>query len=164
MYLGVSCHSVARFLRALEQNPVSLQNHRTFRKINQESQKYNNYLIKMLLIISWLLNCCVWSGAKMCKSCKNIWNPLLSSRGPPRTLLRDTNPKIQFPNWTIYHFIKDKLPAFAFFFCLCVTSTIQRKSTKIGPRWLGRLPSVDRTLAQSRPKVDPRGWPNVKRK
>ena len=36
------------------------------------------------------------------------------SRGPPRTLLPDTTPKIPFPNWKIYHFIKENLPSIAF--------------------------------------------------
>ena len=153
MYLGVSCHSVARFLRALEQNPISLQNHRTFRKINQESQKYNNYLTKMLLIILWLGNCCVRNDANVSKSCKNIWNPLLSSRGPPRTLLPDTTAKTQFLYGKIDHFMIETFPTFAFHPRF---SENQQNRPEMARKTTRRKPHVDPKYTQRKAYIAPR--------
>ena len=45
---------------------------------------------------------------------KNILNPLFFSRGPPRTLLPDMTPRIQFPHGKIDHFMNEKPPTSAF--------------------------------------------------
>ena len=109
------------------------------------------------------------SGAKECTSCKNIWNPLFLLSGTSQNAPSGHDPQntVSLSENLLFH---QRKPS-----DVCVSSTIQRKSPKIGPRWSGRLPRGTlccgilsaATVSILRARVSPRlaeSRPNVKRK
>ena len=98
----------------------------------------------MLLLFS------IWSGLKVCKSCKYIWFSLFFSPAAPRRLQtthRPETPVSLLENRPFYKCMSSYLH---------LKSTEPAKSAKIGPRWLGKLPKVDPRSTERRPKV--RRW------
>ena len=83
------------------------------------------------------LCCSQMSENSISQSCKNIWNPLFC-QGSPRGSNQAGTPKIQiiYRKNRLFHMMKA---------CeLCISSTIQPKSTNIGRRWQEKIPNVDR--------------------
>ena len=87
------------------------------------------------------------------KSCKNIWNPLLSSRGPPRTLLPDTTAKTQFLYGKIDHFMIETFPTFAFHPRF---SENQQNRPEMARKTTRRKPHVDPKYTQRKAYIAPR--------
>ena len=73
------------------------------------------------------------------------------SQGPPGTLLPDTNPTIPVPFRKIDHFIKEKLPTFAF---RQRFNENQQNLAEMAREITQGRPNVDPTQTERRPKVD----------